>query len=297
MPHRKGAANDRIPTAQGHLYLRVPAAWAPGWRSGAGRRRTERITSRTGRGAETHRLRSDDRRHPPIERFCQLPVTAFDPRVAAEQVDTRPENLSGDALDLVVRLLFELGDEPPSRTRFDDRICEAICRLTSLERAVLLLYDPVPPARRARRQPRASPRRSSPTSTAGSRRRRSPSGRCARTRSSWSTSSPATSPTATSALPTVAGISCTPVVAGGPLARGDLRRPRRGAARARRRGAADDARPRPHRGARDHGPRGGQPSTSATRCCWSGSSSPARCTRASCSGSSASRWCSAPGAS
>ena len=56
-------------------------------------------------------------------------------------MDTRPENLSGDALDLVVRLLFELGDEPPEQDPFDDRICEAICRLTSLERAVLLLYD------------------------------------------------------------------------------------------------------------------------------------------------------------
>ena len=56
-------------------------------------------------------------------------------------MDTRPENLSGDALDLVVGLLFELGDEPPEQDPLDDRICEAICRLTSLERAVLLLYD------------------------------------------------------------------------------------------------------------------------------------------------------------
>ena len=51
------------------------------------------------------------------------------------------EALSGDALDLVVNLLFELGDEPADSSPLDDRICEAICRLTSLERSVLMLYD------------------------------------------------------------------------------------------------------------------------------------------------------------
>jgi signal transduction histidine kinase len=53
------------------------------------------------------------------------------------------EALSSEALDLVVRLLLELdvdeasGDGDP----FSDRICEAICELTSFERAVLFLYD------------------------------------------------------------------------------------------------------------------------------------------------------------
>jgi signal transduction histidine kinase len=56
-------------------------------------------------------------------------------------VRSETETLSGDALDLVVNLLFELGDEPADANPLDDRICEAICRLTSLERAVLLLYD------------------------------------------------------------------------------------------------------------------------------------------------------------
>ena len=56
-------------------------------------------------------------------------------------MQTEAETLSGDALDLVVNLLFELGDEPADASPLDDRICEAICRLTSLERAVLLLYD------------------------------------------------------------------------------------------------------------------------------------------------------------
>ncbi|MFI5122016.1 MAG: hypothetical protein ACHQJ5_03905, partial [Vicinamibacteria bacterium] len=51
------------------------------------------------------------------------------------------ETLPGDAVDLVVKLLFELGDEAAESDPLDDRICEAICRLTSLERAVLLLYD------------------------------------------------------------------------------------------------------------------------------------------------------------
>jgi signal transduction histidine kinase len=51
------------------------------------------------------------------------------------------EPLRSDALDVVVRLLFELGDAVADSDPFHDRICEAVCRLTSLERAVLLLYD------------------------------------------------------------------------------------------------------------------------------------------------------------
>jgi signal transduction histidine kinase len=56
-------------------------------------------------------------------------------------VSPESETLPGDAVDLVVKLLFELGDEAAESDPLDDRICEAICRLTSLERAVLLLYD------------------------------------------------------------------------------------------------------------------------------------------------------------
>jgi signal transduction histidine kinase len=56
-------------------------------------------------------------------------------------VSNEPEPLRSDALDVVVRLLFELGDAAAESDPFHDRICEAICRLTSLERAVLLLYD------------------------------------------------------------------------------------------------------------------------------------------------------------
>lgn len=54
---------------------------------------------------------------------------------------TREDPLGADALDAVVRLLFEVegaADDHP----FYDRICEAACRLTALERAVLFLYDP-----------------------------------------------------------------------------------------------------------------------------------------------------------
>jgi signal transduction histidine kinase len=53
-----------------------------------------------------------------------------------------PEPLRSDALDFVVRLLFELGDSVADSDPFHDRICEAICTLTSLKRAVLFLYDP-----------------------------------------------------------------------------------------------------------------------------------------------------------
>ena len=57
-------------------------------------------------------------------------------------MSSEPETLPGSAVDVVVGLLFELGDQSADSDPLDDRICEAICRLTSLERAVLLLYDP-----------------------------------------------------------------------------------------------------------------------------------------------------------
>jgi signal transduction histidine kinase len=46
------------------------------------------------------------------------------------------------ALDLIVGLVPEFEDEPESAgTRFFDRLCEALCRLASLQRAGLMLYD------------------------------------------------------------------------------------------------------------------------------------------------------------
>src|SRR5918995_2743123 len=50
------------------------------------------------------------------------------------------ESLSAEALDVVVQLLFEL-DEERELDDFYDRICEGVCRQTSMERAVLFLYD------------------------------------------------------------------------------------------------------------------------------------------------------------
>jgi len=55
-------------------------------------------------------------------------------------VTTKEESLSSEALDVVVQLLFEL-DEERELEDFYDRICEAVCRQTSMERAVLFLYD------------------------------------------------------------------------------------------------------------------------------------------------------------
>lgn len=47
-----------------------------------------------------------------------------------------------DALDVFVELLSELDSKPDASSReFYDRICEAVCRLTSMERVGLLLYD------------------------------------------------------------------------------------------------------------------------------------------------------------
>jgi signal transduction histidine kinase len=58
-------------------------------------------------------------------------------------VSGRPETISGEALDAVVRLMFELGDAASGESDpFHDRICQAACTLTSMERAVLVLYDP-----------------------------------------------------------------------------------------------------------------------------------------------------------
>src|SRR5215217_1903599 len=56
------------------------------------------------------------------------------------EVTTKEESLSSEALDVVVQLLFEL-DEESGIDEFYDRICEAVCRQTSMERAVLFLYD------------------------------------------------------------------------------------------------------------------------------------------------------------
>jgi signal transduction histidine kinase len=46
-----------------------------------------------------------------------------------------------DALDVIVELLAELDQEPGSGPGFYDRLCAALCRVTDMERASLLLYD------------------------------------------------------------------------------------------------------------------------------------------------------------
>jgi signal transduction histidine kinase len=47
-----------------------------------------------------------------------------------------------DALDVFVELLSEMDEDPESSGReFYDRFCEAVCRVTSMERAGLFLYD------------------------------------------------------------------------------------------------------------------------------------------------------------
>jgi signal transduction histidine kinase len=55
-------------------------------------------------------------------------------------VASTEESLSAHALDGVVRLLFQL-DAERELDDFYDRICEAVCQQTSMERAVLFLYD------------------------------------------------------------------------------------------------------------------------------------------------------------
>jgi signal transduction histidine kinase len=52
------------------------------------------------------------------------------------------ESSRTDALDVIVQLLSELDADPHSSGReFYDRLCEAVCRVTSMERAGLMLYD------------------------------------------------------------------------------------------------------------------------------------------------------------
>src|SRR4051812_48588947 len=55
-------------------------------------------------------------------------------------VSIKEDSLRSEALDVVVQLLFEL-DEKRELDDFYDRICEAVCLQTSMERAVLFLYD------------------------------------------------------------------------------------------------------------------------------------------------------------
>ena len=55
-------------------------------------------------------------------------------------VSIKEDSLRSEALDVVVRLLFEL-DEERELDDFYDSICEAVCLQTSMERAVLFLYD------------------------------------------------------------------------------------------------------------------------------------------------------------
>lgn len=55
-------------------------------------------------------------------------------------MSTSPPALRFEALDVFVELLSEI-DAPNSSGAFYDRLCEAICRLTSMERVVLFLYD------------------------------------------------------------------------------------------------------------------------------------------------------------
>jgi signal transduction histidine kinase len=57
-----------------------------------------------------------------------------------DAVTTKQESLSSEVLDVVVQLLFEL-DQERELEDFYDRICEALCRQTSMERSVLFLYD------------------------------------------------------------------------------------------------------------------------------------------------------------
>jgi signal transduction histidine kinase len=55
--------------------------------------------------------------------------------------DTEALSPRTDALDVIVELLGALGGEAPSGREFYDRLCEACCRLASMDRAGLLLYD------------------------------------------------------------------------------------------------------------------------------------------------------------
>lgn len=65
---------------------------------------------------------------------------------AGRQTDEATDFRSPEAtsLDALVGLLAEMEVEGPGSTSaFYDRVCEALCRLTSLERAGLMLYDPI----------------------------------------------------------------------------------------------------------------------------------------------------------
>ena len=122
--------------------------------------------------------------------------------------------LPADALDFVVRLLFDLGSAAADPDPFHDRICEAVCELTSLERAVLFLYDParrlVVPAGSHGVAPEIL------AHTYGGLEETPIARRALETDEVVVVSELAGNvPERYSELPTLAGISCTPVAAGG----------------------------------------------------------------------------------
>lgn len=126
----------------------------------------------------------------------------------------QPEALSGDALDVLVRLMFELGDDAGEPDPFHDRICEAVCTLTSLERAVLMLYDPgrrlVVPAGSHGVEPEIL------SHVYGSIEETPIAQRAfAEDRAVVVDSLPGHVPDRYAAVPTVVGVSCTPVAAAG----------------------------------------------------------------------------------
>ena len=142
-----------------------------------------------------------------------------------------------------MQLLFEL-DEKRGLDDFYDRICEAVCRQTSMERAVLFLYD-------------AERRLVLPAGSHGVYREFIAHGygsleetpiaqrALAEDRVVETTDLAADVPARYSNMPGVTKLTCTPVAAAGRWLGRDLRRPGRRAFRPDRGRALDNARARP----------------------------------------------------
>src|SRR3982750_631702 len=98
----------------------------------AARRRTRSENERRGQRGALVRFRVSARR--PAGKINGMAVT--------EERTASPSR--AELFDVFVGLLSEIDaerDGSPSNA-FHDRLCEAVCRLTSMERAVLFLHDP-----------------------------------------------------------------------------------------------------------------------------------------------------------
>ena len=204
-----------------------------------------------------------------------------------------------EALDVIAGLVPEFDDEwELGGSQFYDRLCVALCRLASMRSRRPAALRRAPAAGGPGRQPRARRRGSCRRSTAPSTRRRSRSGALAEDRVvEVSDGLDERGAGALRGFAELTTLTLHPSRRRRALARGDLRRPRRRAVRVHvTERAPDDVDARQDGRARRQRPNRAPTAGTGAAALRRASTWPASSTSGSCSGSSASRWRSAPAA-